>query len=103
MISVGNYHPGGNYNNAYFQKVGNLTPSTAKSCKQLFDCSSAKKNELSQINDIRKAHQIGELVLDETLCNYAMKYAEEMGKTGTSQVFKINGQWKNWTNWEKRI
>jgi len=37
-----------------------------------------KKNELSQINAIRKAHQVGELVLDETLCNYAMKHAEEM-------------------------
>jgi len=43
VISVWNYHPVGNYNNAYLQKVGNLTPSTAKSCKQLFDCDSAKK------------------------------------------------------------
>lgn len=99
-ISVGNYHPGGNFNNAYLQKVGNLIPSTAKSSKQLFDCSSAKKNALSQLNAIRKAHQVGELQLDETLCNYAMEHAESMGKTGTCQVFKINGQWKNWTNWQ---
>lgn len=101
LISVANYYPGGNFNNAYLQKVGNLVPDTSKSCKDLFNLESVKKKELEQLNEIRKHHQVDNLEIDENLCKFAMKHAESIGKSGRSEVYRNNGNWENWTNWEE--
>ena len=98
-IGVANYYPGGNYNDEYLKNIGNLMPDPQKSSKELFDYNSVKIKELETINMIRQYHEARDLELDDDLCNYAMKHAESMGKTGMQQVYKHNGNWEHWTNW----
>ena len=103
IFTVANYYPGGNFNNLYLENVGNLIPRKDKTCKELFQCESARKNEFELVNKIRKIHNVSPLQLDDHLNKCAMEHAEMMGTTGTFCIYEGNGNMKNWTNWEKFI
>ena len=100
VYTVANYYPGGNFNNLYLENVGNLVPKKEKSCKELFQCESARQKEFELVNYLRKIHHVSPLQLDDHLNKCAMEHAEMMGKTGRQCVYDGNGEFENWTNWE---
>lgn len=94
LIAVANYFPGGNFNmgDVFAQQIPCLIPQEKKTCKDLFNLENAKKRELGVMNLVRKKNNVGNLELDEELCNYATKFAEDCAKTGSiSTVKQING------------
>jgi hypothetical protein len=100
IITVSNYYPGGNFNYLELENIGNLILKKEKTCKELFQCESKRKNEFELMNKLRKIYHISPLELDDHLNDYAMRHAGMMGKTGKLKSYDEEGSFKHSTNWE---
>ena len=100
IITVANYYPGGNFNYLELENIGNLILKKEKTCKELFQCESKRKNEFELMNKLRKIYHISPLELDDHLNDYAMRHAGMMGKTGKLKSYDEEGSFKHSNNWE---
>ena len=97
VVGVANYYPGGNFNMDTIFKEQILKPiqKEEKDTKDLFELEKVRENELATLNKIRNLHQVGNLVLDDQLCEWATKHSQDMKETGNFGQYDEIEQFKN--------
>ena len=100
VVGVANYYPGGNFNMDTTFKEQILKPiqKEEKDTKDLFELEKVRENELATLNKIRNLHQVGDLVLDDQLCEWATKHSQDMKNTGNFGQYDEIEQFKNWAS-----